>query len=114
MAATRLHNLVSSFSRGITRNITCKGILTNKNMSPRLLGFHSSRCLSEDGKNTEKGEDSQVQEDNDQMIKGPTEEDPYTPFPDDINPITGERGGPKGPEPTRYGDWERKGRCIDF
>ncbi len=26
----------------------------------------------------------------------------------------GEIGGPKGPEPTRYGDWERGGRCIDF
>ena len=25
-----------------------------------------------------------------------------------------ELGGPKGPEPTRFGDWERKGRCIDF
>jgi hypothetical protein len=25
-----------------------------------------------------------------------------------------ERGGPKGLEPTRYGDWERKGRCVDF
>jgi hypothetical protein len=25
-----------------------------------------------------------------------------------------EIGGPKGPEPTRYGDWERRGRCIDF
>ena len=25
-----------------------------------------------------------------------------------------EIGGPPGPEPTRYGDWERKGRCIDF
>lgn len=25
-----------------------------------------------------------------------------------------EIGGPKGPEPTRYGDWEKKGRCIDF
>jgi hypothetical protein len=25
-----------------------------------------------------------------------------------------EFGGPKGPEPTRYGDWERKGRCSDF
>ncbi len=25
-----------------------------------------------------------------------------------------EVGGPKGLEPTRYGDWERKGRCIDF
>lgn len=25
-----------------------------------------------------------------------------------------ETGGPAGPEPTRYGDWERGGRCIDF
>ena len=25
-----------------------------------------------------------------------------------------ETGGPKGPEPTRYGDWEQKGRCTDF
>jgi len=25
-----------------------------------------------------------------------------------------EVGGPKGPEPTRFGDWERNGRCIDF
>jgi len=27
---------------------------------------------------------------------------------------TAEIGGPKGPEPTRYGDWERDGRCVDF
>ncbi|MAG00575.1 MAG: DUF1674 domain-containing protein [Arenicellales bacterium] len=25
-----------------------------------------------------------------------------------------EIGGRKGPDPTRYGDWEKKGRCIDF
>ena len=25
-----------------------------------------------------------------------------------------EVGGPEGPEPTRFGDWERAGRCIDF
>jgi len=25
-----------------------------------------------------------------------------------------EIGGPQGPEPTRYGDWERNGRCTDF
>ncbi|GAB6966627.1 hypothetical protein JCM25156A_06640 [Komagataeibacter kakiaceti JCM 25156] len=25
-----------------------------------------------------------------------------------------EVGGPKGPEPTRYGDWTVKGRCVDF
>ena len=25
-----------------------------------------------------------------------------------------EIGGRKGPEPTRYGDWEVKGICTDF
>jgi hypothetical protein len=25
-----------------------------------------------------------------------------------------EQGGPRGLEPTRYGDWERDGRCVDF
>lgn len=29
-------------------------------------------------------------------------------------PAPREIGGPSGPEPTRYGDWEKKGRCIDF
>lgn len=28
--------------------------------------------------------------------------------------IAKEIGGPKGPEPTRYGDWEVKGRVSDF
>jgi hypothetical protein len=25
-----------------------------------------------------------------------------------------EIGGREGPEPTRFGDWELRGRCIDF
>lgn len=25
-----------------------------------------------------------------------------------------EEGGPSGPEPTRFGDWERKGVAVDF
>jgi hypothetical protein len=25
-----------------------------------------------------------------------------------------EIGGRDGPEPVRYGDWEKNGRCIDF
>ncbi|HJS81181.1 MAG TPA: DUF1674 domain-containing protein [Vitreimonas sp.] len=25
-----------------------------------------------------------------------------------------EEGGPSGPEPTRYGDWERNGIAVDF
>lgn len=32
----------------------------------------------------------------------------------DSKKTTPEVGGPKGLEPTRYGDWERKGRCVDF
>jgi len=33
---------------------------------------------------------------------------------DNIEQRPTEIGGPRGPEPTRYGDWERRGRCIDF
>ncbi len=29
----------------------------------------------------------------------------------DLSP---EHGGPRGPEPTRYGDWEKKGLAVDF
>merc|ERR1712156_702249 len=42
------------------------------------------------------------------------EKEPLAPFPGGVNPKTGEVGGPKGPEPTRFGDWERKGRVTDF
>jgi hypothetical protein len=29
-------------------------------------------------------------------------------------PLAKELGGPKGPEPTRFGDWEKKGITSDF
>ena len=29
-------------------------------------------------------------------------------------PMPKEIGGQKGPEPTRFGDWEKNGRCTDF
>ena len=46
-----------------------------------------------------------------------------TPLPDGAVPVPdGEQapekpleiGGRKGPDPVRYGDWEKNGRCIDF
>ena len=37
----------------------------------------------------------------------PSIDAPEKKMPTEIN-------GPKGPEPTRYGDWEQKGRCTDF
>ena len=36
------------------------------------------------------------------------------PSPTMDAPADTEYGGPKGLEPTRYGDWEKGGRCIDF
>lgn len=42
----------------------------------------------------------------------PTTTAARAPAPDATLPR--EIGGPKGLEPTRYGDWERKGRCVDF
>ncbi len=47
----------------------------------------------------------------------PTDTVPDTapaPRPATVSPMPKEIGGPKGPEPTRYGDWEQKGRCTDF
>ena len=45
-----------------------------------------------------------------------TETEPKT-LPKDAEPAEErqvEIGGPPGPEPTRFGDWEQKGRCTDF
>ncbi|HET8995237.1 MAG TPA: DUF1674 domain-containing protein [Acetobacteraceae bacterium] len=36
------------------------------------------------------------------------------PKPAATAPLPKEIGGAPGPEPTRYGDWEHKGRCTDF
>ncbi len=33
---------------------------------------------------------------------------------DNTTSMPPEKGGRKGPEPTRYGDWELNGKCVDF
>jgi hypothetical protein len=44
--------------------------------------------------------------------------DGATPAPDAVPPVPApapvEIGGRNGPDPVRYGDWEKNGRCIDF
>jgi hypothetical protein len=49
----------------------------------------------------------------------PTPAQPSPVVPTPVAPASSPRdrieiGGPKGPEPTRFGDWERNGRCVDF
>ena len=48
-------------------------------------------------------------------------DDKKQPAPEDKKPVPAkpetrpkEIGGPKGPEPTRYGDWELNGIAVDF
>lgn len=43
--------------------------------------------------------------------KAPT---PPEPAPSKDDTKAKEVGGREGPDPTRYGDWEKNGRCIDF
>ncbi len=43
-------------------------------------------------------------------VKIPARRDPRADGAD----LPPETGGYDGPEPTRYGDWEHKGRCTDF
>lgn len=43
-----------------------------------------------------------------------TESDAQTGAQTDRDTAPREIGGRKGPDPARYGDWEKQGRCIDF
>ena len=48
-------------------------------------------------------------------VKPPAHLSKSPPVPKAGPPVEGgEAGGPKGREPTRYGDWENKGICWDF
>jgi hypothetical protein len=42
----------------------------------------------------------------------PSAQSPSATLP--AQPAPKEIGGRDGPEPTRFGDWEKAGRCIDF
>ena len=48
-------------------------------------------------------------------VKPPARLSKSPPVPEPTPFVEGEEhGGPKGEEPTRYGDWENKGICWDF
>ncbi|XP_035880214.1 succinate dehydrogenase assembly factor 4, mitochondrial isoform X1 [Phyllostomus discolor] len=106
-------------------DISCSGV---KNIRSFLLSGHSGSPLLCHSLRKTSASQGGKSEPTKQSLKKPKlpegrfdapedtslEKEPLTKFPDDVNPVTKEKGGPRGPEPTRYGDWERKGRCIDF
>ena len=51
---------------------------------------------------------------NDAAPEAPKPEETAETVPAEPAKLPREIGGRDGPEPTRYGDWEKAGRCIDF
>lgn len=48
------------------------------------------------------------------QVESPEEDEEEEEVQEVVNLETGERYGPRGKEPTRFGDWEIRGRCSDF
>ncbi|KAL0112435.1 hypothetical protein PUN28_012045 [Cardiocondyla obscurior] len=103
LASTNLRQLQQLWLKGVARSFSSENTETDE--SPRLREFRKKlreRAPIEKLDELEEG-------------KHPYQEkEPLKAFPNNTNPETGEVGGPRGPEPTRYGDWERKGRVTDF
>ena len=96
-----------------TKNVTTvqKG---RCNHQPCCTALHQWRTFTSSSSETGQNKPPVKEKGVEQEIHPDAEREPLPEWPDGLNPHTGERGGPKGPEPTRYGDWERKGRVSDF
>ena len=95
--------------RGVTATTTTAKTTTTTTTSAR--GFAEGREAAE-----VKEADGMQEAKQDEAARAADEEDP-SPSPSGTSPpeMPKEFGyKPKGLEPTRYGDWERAGRCSDF
>ncbi|KAM9963009.1 hypothetical protein ACTFIW_006230 [Dictyostelium discoideum] len=105
-----MNNLISKFNKIIYLNATKQ---TNKiNCS-----FYSTTINNNNNNNNNNNisnKKAEMSKENQQLLQDLEEEFDEDEFKPYVNPITKEIGGPKGPEPTRYNDWERNGRVSDF
>ncbi|KAJ7514107.1 hypothetical protein O6H91_23G028000 [Diphasiastrum complanatum] len=87
--------------------LVCTGLLFSRS----LLSLNN---VKEDNNNVKEGQMKETDEQNETYLG---KDEPSASADQDgarKNPETREVGGPGGPEPTRYGDWEKAGRCCDF
>lgn len=59
-------------------------------------------------------EQKKNEQEKEQTAESPPVAEPEPTPPSDAPQRPKEIGGPPGPEPTRYGDWQYKGRVTDF
>uniref|UniRef100_A0A7S1D661 Succinate dehydrogenase assembly factor 4, mitochondrial n=1 Tax=Cyclophora tenuis TaxID=216820 RepID=A0A7S1D661_CYCTE len=74
----------------------------------------SSASFSEEDEKIVKTACGDVDDDDDEMEQEEMFVDPHTSLGTSMREWGGPRRGGRLPEPTRFGDWERKGRCTDF
>lgn len=95
---------------------------TSSSLEIHTRTIHSNRYLQESHKNTgvdvfTKKLQHKTERELEQLVTQQTSQsdscEPANPSDQNKDGVQ-EIGGPKGPEPTRYGDWERAGRCSDF
>ncbi|KAF2075777.1 hypothetical protein CYY_002910 [Polysphondylium violaceum] len=95
-------------------NIMIKRVMSQFRFRSNNIRFYSTTNTIPNNINNPKGSTT-ISQENQQIIRELEEEQEedfdFSPY---VNPVTGEVGGPKGPEPTRYNDWERAGRVSDF
>ncbi|KVI07101.1 succinate dehydrogenase assembly factor 4, mitochondrial-like [Cynara cardunculus var. scolymus] len=112
MAMSKLHRLLSTPPTGLSRPAIIFSAFRSEftNSTNRFISN-----LTENLQTHQDQDGATNEEDKIQKAQGHGEENDEDDGEElDINKETGEYGGPRGPEPTRYGDWERNGRCSDF
>ncbi|KVI07099.1 succinate dehydrogenase assembly factor 4, mitochondrial-like [Cynara cardunculus var. scolymus] len=112
MALSNLHRLLSTPPTAISRPAIIFSAFRSEftNSTNRFIS-----SVTENLQTHQDQDGATNEEDKTQKAQGHGEENDEDDGEElDINKETGEYGGPRGPEPTRYGDWERNGRCSDF
>ncbi|EOA15081.1 hypothetical protein CARUB_v10028448mg [Capsella rubella] len=100
----------------IVRLIAPSGSVSSRFLEPvsRFLSSGTTPPPQAPSPNQDNVKPDQKLQEKQQMQKEEEEEEEEGGGGEFVNEDTGEIGGPRGPEPTRYGDWEQRGRCSDF
>jgi len=110
---TLLHSAPTSINKNNTQSLSLSARVFNDEDPSASCSRSQAKPKAKSKKKKTKTPKGRL-DDFDSAPPSNAEKEPLAPHPGGVNPETGEQNGPKGPEPTRYGDWERKGRVSDF
>ncbi|KAK9666790.1 hypothetical protein RND81_14G211500 [Saponaria officinalis] len=101
-----LSHIYESLTRGTPNSVGSYLMMSSATSDRTSSKFEDPKGVKEEV--TQEREKDEVDDDDDEDDDDDDDGGVY------VNKETGEVGGPRGPEPTRFGDWEKGGRCSDF